>query len=74
MTPEGNETPEIRTAREITNPDRPDADALQYCQECGEWTGHRMTENGSYSCLPCEGASDEDVREAVAEVEEESRL
>jgi hypothetical protein len=31
------------------------ADAIQFCTECGRWTGHDMGPEGDYTCRICGG-------------------
>lgn len=63
-----------RTAREIASaPDHPVADAIRFCEECGSWRPHVEDADGTLRCLVERGASDADVREAVAAFEEGSR-
>lgn len=45
----------FRTAREISDaPDHPEADEIRHCDECDDWTPHRV-DDGVRTCLDCEG-------------------
>ncbi len=67
MATDGRQLDDWRTAREIADPDHPAADALQFCVGCGQWAPHWMDEDGSYSCIPCAEADQQDIREALEE-------
>jgi hypothetical protein len=67
MATEGNSNSDWRTALELIDPDHPTADATRFCESCESWTPHRMGDDGSYQCIPCDGADQEDIEAALRE-------
>jgi hypothetical protein len=67
MANDGRQTDDWRTGLQISDPDHPAADALQFCEDCEEWTPHRMEDDGAFACIPCVEADPEDIERALDE-------